>query len=485
MDPAAAAVFARPDDVSSGFDERNRHPSAARQELPTAPPPAALAEAFGRQPGAQSGLQRPPGTPGGDPTELSKPIEPAFWSTGDTVWRDPSATAVLGPPAVASGEAAPPPDEGSLPEGTRLSAREVLFGGRVKPRSLLMLGAIALAIGLLGGVIGRITVEGGSLLRGPDVQLAEVRPGVEREPGSVAELASRVRPAVVSVQDTAGGVGSGVVIDEGGFIVTNDHVIAASAEDPESSLTIIFHEGSRAPAEIVGRDPRTDLAVLRVEVDNLTVLPMGRSADLEVGDSVIAVGNPLGYSGTVTEGIVSYLDRPVRTLASDGGEVIFDGIQTDAAINYGNSGGALVDTTGSLIGINTSMRAAPGTGEGEGGSIGLGFAIPVDEARRIAEELIRSGEIHHPDLGVNSTSVITDQISGAQVVNVRADSSAAQAGLGEGDIIIRVGDQQIYGADELAAAVRNQQIGAEVELEVVRGDEILVIPVTLQSDEDS
>ncbi|WP_232251163.1 S1C family serine protease [Actinoalloteichus sp. GBA129-24] len=484
VDPAEAAVFARPDGITTAFDPRTQTASSARVELPTAPPPSALIEAFGRPAGGGAGLQRPPGARDVRPGSSDR-AEPVFWSTEGSVWRDPSSTAVLGPPAVAAEDAQPAGDASTLPEGSRLSAREVLFGGRVKPRALLLLGAFALVIGLVGGLIGRLAVEGGSLLSGPEVRLAEVRPGIEREPGSVAELAGRVRPAVVSVQDTVGNMGSGVVIDEGGYLVTNDHVIAESADDPESSLTVIFHEGSRAVAEIVGRDPSTDLAVLRVDVDNLTVLPMGSSADLQVGDSVLAVGNPLGLSGTVTEGIVSYLDRPMRLDATDGSEVVFGAIQTDAAINSGNSGGALVDSSGTLIGINTLNRTPPMAGQGQSGSIGLGFAIPVDDVRRISEELIRNGEIHHPDLGVNSNSVITDDLSGAQVVNVRAGSSADQAGLAEGDIIIRVGDREIFGAEELAAAIREQQIGAVVELEAVRGAEVLVIPVTLQSDEDS
>ncbi|ASO18545.1 Serine protease Do-like HtrA [Actinoalloteichus hoggarensis] len=476
-------MFARPEGIETAFDHRTRAGSAARVELPTAPPPSALIEAFGRPAGA-GGLQRPPGARPDSADGPGEP-EPVFWSTEGAVWRDPSATAVLGPPAVAAEEAPAAEEESARPEGPRLSAREVLFGGRVRPRALLLLGVVALAIGLVGGAIGRLTVEGGSLLSGPDVRLAEVRPGVEREPGSVAELAGRVRPAVVSVQDTAGNTGSGVVIDEDGYIVTNDHVIVESANDPESSLTVVFDEGSRATAEIVGRDPRTDLAVLRVNVDNLTVLPMGSSADLEVGDTVLAVGNPLGLPGTVTEGIVSYLDRPMRLNSSGGEEVVFEAIQTDAAINSGNSGGALVDSSGTLIGINTMNRMPPMAGQGESGSIGLGFAIPVDDVRRIAEELIRNGEIHHPDLGVNSNTVITDDLSGAQVVNVRAGSSAEEAGLLEGDIIVRVGDRDVFGADELAAAIREQQIGAVVELEAVRGSDVVVIPVTLQSDEDS
>jgi S1-C subfamily serine protease len=245
----------------------------------------------------------------------------------------------------------------------------------------------------------------------------------------------------------------------------------------------VFADGTRAPARIVGRDPKTDLAVVKVDVANPVVAAIGSSAGLAVGDGVIAIGSPLGLVGTVTQGIVSALDRPVRLDAGDsGGDAVIDAIQTDAAINPGNSGGPLVDSTGAVIGINTAIRSIGATSGNEGGSIGLGFAIPIDTARGIAEELIRTGVVQHADLGVNARSVTDGATDGAQVQNVTANGPAAVAGIIEGDVIVKVGDRPIAGADELVVAVRERQPGETVPVELVREGRPLTLSVVLAAD---
>ncbi|MGD9529739.1 MAG: S1C family serine protease [Pseudonocardia sp.] len=265
-------------------------------------------------------------------------------------------------------------------------------------------------------------------------------------------------------------------------MLTNNHVVAPVAEVPDAQLEAIFHDGTRAKATIVGRDPKTDLAVVKVAVANPVVAQIGSSSSLAVGDAVLAIGSPLGLVGTVTTGIVSALDRPVPL---DGGETdtnaVIDAIQTDAAINPGNSGGPLVDSTGAVVGINTAIRSIGGGG-GEGGSIGLGFAIPIDDARRIAEELIRAGSVKHAELGVNARSVADDTTDGAQVQNVRQGGAAAAAGIVEGDVITRVGDRQIAGADELIVAVRERRPGESVPIDLIRDGRPLTITVVLGSD---
>lgn len=477
VDPAQSAVFGRPQGVEGSFDQARRRPT--RNGMRHAPPaPDALAEAFGRPPEDHEPLQRAPGeAPLGD----ERPLPPQFWSEqGERdPWRDPSASAVLGPPAVGED----PPDQPAEPEpGPLLSVRELVFGRRVHPRSLLALTAVVLLIGGIGGFVGRFTAEQGNPLTNPRVTLAQVEQGASRPAGTVAAVAQRVVNAVVSVEVTAGSqgtTGSGVVIDGNGYVLTNNHVISMAATTPDAQIWAVFHDGTRTPAHIVGRDTKTDLAVLKVSVTNPTVAQLGTSSTLAVGDDVIAIGSPLGLASTVTSGIVSSVNRPVR-LAGDGSDTnaVIDAIQTDAAINPGNSGGALVDDNGAVIGINSAIRTLGSTGES--GSIGLGFAIPIDEARRVAQELIRTGQVQHADLGVNAKSVVDGSEEGAQVQNVQDASSAAAAGLHEGDVIIQVGNRKIGSADELVVAVDEHRIGETVPITIVRQGRQLVLDATLK-----
>ncbi len=285
--------------------------------------------------------------------------------------------------------------------------------------------------------------RGGNPFTDARATLAPVSPGKERAAGSVADVAGKVARAVVSIEVIVGDVGafgSGVVIDDRGDVLTNNHVVSMAAKGQNAKLNVVFADGTRTPASIVGRDPKTDIAVIKVEVSNPTVIQLGKSSDVQVGDSVIAIGSPLGLAGTVTHGIVSAVNRPFY-LPGEGGDAAsaFPAIQTDAAINHGNSGGALVDSSGALIGINTAIRPAS---EG-GGSIGLGFAIPVDTAKPIAEELIKGHQVKHATMGVNAKSVVSESSSGAQVQNVANGSAAAEAGIAEGDVITKFGDQPV------------------------------------------
>ena len=362
----------------------------------------------------------------------------------------------------------------------------MLFGRRVHPRALALFGLIAILIGAAGGLVGRLTADGAAELTEPGATLSTVLEAKERPPGSVADIAARTVPAVVSLEIRVGeeaGTGSGVVIQPDGYVLTNNHVVAPAAAGSSGRVDALFSDGTRAPARIVGRDPKTDLAVLKVEVANPVVAPIGSSAALAVGDGVIAIGSPLGLAGTVTQGIVSAVDRPVRLDAGEGdADAVIDAIQTDAAINPGNSGGPLVDSTGAVIGINTAIRSIGATSGTEGGSIGLGFAVPIDTARGVAEELIRAGVVRHADLGVNARSVTDGATDGAQVQNVTANGPAAAAGIVEGDVIIKVGDRPIAGADELVVAVRERKPGDTVPVELVREGRPLTLSVVLASD---
>ncbi len=480
VDPTAAQVFGRPPGVRGTFADQQ---GVTRRAWASATvPPEAEAAAFGKPPDCVEQLQRPPGSNGvGRYAEL--PGQDAFWPRGAArdPWRDPSAAAVLGAPALRRGHGQT--DETSRP-GARLSLAEVLFGGRVSNRALVALVGVVLLVGGVGGLIGRLTAEVGPLLNDPGATLAQAQPAIQRPAGSVAEVAGRVLPAVVSLEfrvGDQGGFGSGVVIDGRGYLLTNNHVVAPAASIPQAILEAVFIDGTRLPARVVGRDPKTDLAVVKVEVANPTVAQLGRSSTLKQGDPVIAIGSPLGLAGTVTSGIISAVERPVR-LEADGGQgnAVIDAIQTDAAINPGNSGGALVDAAGAVVGINTAIRTL-GASEG-GGSIGLGFAIPIDTARAIAQELIRTGHYQHAELGINAASVTDGKSDGARVQNVQQGSAAAEAGILENDVITKVGDRIIGSADTLTVAVRERTIGERVPISLVRDGRALVVNVTLKSD---
>jgi S1-C subfamily serine protease len=488
VDPGQAAVFARPSGVSSAFAPRggangtNGHANGFR--LATPPPPESLVSAFGR-PVGETGtvLQRPP-----DEMPAEDAGEAAYWAgdEGRDPWRDPGAGAVLGPPAVAEQAGRSDSDQAAKPSGPLLSVPELLFGRRVRPTALGVLVLVALLVGAVGGVVGWAIGNGGHSLTDAGTSLAQVDQSVERPPNSVAGIVSRVSPAVVSleVQTGSGGdLGSGVVIDPAGYILTNNHVVASAAGGSGGKITAVFSSGKRISATIVGRDPVTDLAVIKVDATGLTVVKLGTSANLKPGDPVIAIGNPLGLSGTVTSGIISAVHRPFSAAGEDGGpQVVYDAIQTDAAINPGNSGGALVDSTGALIGINSAIQTFASGSGGQSGNIGLGFAIPVDQAKRIAQQLIQTGSFKHANAGWNVRSVSATTSEGAQVVNVVQNGPAAAAGLAEGDVVTKFGDRQISTAEDLQVAVMDASPGDSVPVQFDRQGQQHTVTLTLGSD---
>jgi S1-C subfamily serine protease len=352
--------------------------------------------------------------------------------------------------------------------------------------SVLVLLAV-LVVGALGGSVGWLLTQetAETPLLTPGTQLSEVDEGIAREPGSVADIAERVTPAVVSVEvrlGEAGATGSGVVIEgENGYIVTNNHVVSGADGVDGAEIRAVFSDGSGSAARIVGRDPASDIAVLKVEKPGLVTAALGNSDDVVVGDPVVAIGSPLGLAGTVTSGIVSALDRPVR-LSGEGSDTnaVISAIQTDAPINPGNSGGALVDATGALIGINTAIASLGGAGT-TGGSIGLGFAIPIDTVRDIAEQLISEGEAVHASLGVNTRSVTDGTRDGALVLNVEPDSAADKAGIEEQDVVISVDDEPVGSSEELAVAVDAHEPGDRITLEVIHDGRSREVRATLDT----
>ncbi len=304
------------------------------------------------------------------------------------------------------------------------------------------------------------------------VAAAQAPPGARSPAGSVEQVAARVLPSVVELETRTGDMtaeGSGVVLSADGLILTNNHVVsrAVGAESAgyggAATTRVTFNNGRTVPFTVVGADPVTDIAVVQARgVSGLTPITLGSSSQLRVGQRVVAVGSPLGLQGTVTDGVISALHRPVQA-GKAGRDTDFDAIQTDAPINPGNSGGALVDMNGRLIGLNSAIATLGAeTPTGESGSIGLGFAIPVDQAKRIADQLVTTGTAAHAALGVQT--VDDPSVDGAEVVAVLPGSPAAAAGLPSGVVVTKLDDQLIASSTGLVAAVHSQAPGDTVTL---------------------
>jgi putative serine protease PepD len=302
--------------------------------------------------------------------------------------------------------------------------------------------------------------------------------------GSVESVAQKVLPSVVKIDVTGqqgSGSGSGIILTADGTILTNNHVVELAAEG--GSIEVSFDDGSSAEAEILGTDPLTDTAVIQAsDVSGLTPATIGKSANLGVGEGVVAIGSPFGLDATVTSGIVSAVDRPVNVGSDDqGNSTTYPAIQTDAAINPGNSGGPLVDMTGAVVGINSSIRTAASQspyGQSESGSIGLGFAIPIDEVMPIVDQMAAGETPTHARLGIR----VADDEAGARIAEVTEGSTAAEAGIEPGDVITSVDDRRITGADSLVATIRSYRPGDQVEVSWTRDGESRTATVTLDSD---
>ncbi|MFI7112736.1 S1C family serine protease [Nonomuraea sp. NPDC050227] len=370
----------------------------------------------------------------------------------------------------------PPPPPPSTPVKARLNAGQKAVAG-------LALAAMAIGGGVVGAAVAtafqpepqQVVSAPSPVLRAASNQL------------STAEVAERVQPSVVMIQGQTG-EGSGVVLSEDGLILTNNHVVVGASQGG-GQMTVKFSDGKTAKAKVVGTDPATDLAVIKAEdVSGLTKATLGDSDQLKVGDDVLAIGSPLGLDGSVSRGIVSALNRTLKLGGEQrqqlppgfGGEqqapvegtTIGDVIQTDAAINPGNSGGALVNAAGALVGINTAIAS-----DAAGG--GVGFAIPVNTAKQVAEQLIKSGKVSHAFLGVSVTDA-TGDVPGALIRQVTAESPAAKAGLQEGDLITKIGDTPVDSGDTVVGQVRGFKPGQQVKITYMRDGRSAEATVTLQ-----
>jgi putative serine protease PepD len=438
-------------------------------------------QGYGDQPAAGRGNQPPPyygyGTGGGS----------SYWPQGPT---PPGPTHASGPLMT--------PGEGG---GFGHAGPPTYQPPQRRPKRSRKGAALLLAAILAGGLAGVAGAAGYDALDGDDssptvvdsLQSSQTSDETESDSpapeGSVEAVAQEVLPSVVKIDVTSAqgqGSGSGIILSSDGVILTNNHVVEGA--DGGGDIAVSFNNGATASARVLGTDPLTDLAVIQAEgVSGLQAATLGNSGAVDVGEQVIAVGSPFGLESTVTSGIVSALHRPVSAGAAEGDQsTIFPAIQTDAAINPGNSGGALVNMDGEVIGINTAIRSATNL-TGEAGSIGLGFAIPIDEAEPIAQQLVEGQTPTHARLGVTVGTPETEEglPGGAVVRSVAPGTAAAEAGLERGDVITRVDDTIISSSDGLVAIVRTYRPDDEVEVTFVRDGNQRTVTVTLGSDAGS
>ena len=360
-----------------------------------------------------------------------------------------------------------------------------------KRRGLALVAATALLVGAAGGIGSAAVYSATNDSSTSNTSVTAPLNGGQAAPvsapdGSVQNAASKVLPSVVKIGVTTSqgaATGSGIVISKDGLIVTNNHVVAGAGNG--GKIQVMLNDGRTVTATIVGTDALTDLAVIRADAKDLTPAVLGKSGNLGVGQGVVAIGSPFGLEATVTSGIVSALNRPVTSGdEQQDSTTVFPAIQTDAAINPGNSGGALIDLAGQVVGINSAIKTAGGSGQSEGGNIGLGFAIPIDQAKPIIDELVAKGKATHARLGVTvgdaQSSAAFQQ--GATIGEVTSGGAADKAGLKSGDVVTAIDGKAIASGDALVAAVRSHRPDDEVTVTFTRGGKAQTIKAKLGSD---
>ncbi len=354
-------------------------------------------------------------------------------------------------------------------------------------------GALALVLGLLGGFLGalsydRIGNDSSTYDGGLDaVQTQDAAP-LAADNGSVAAVAEALLPRTGQILaagegEASGATGSGFVLDRQGHVVTNNHVVASAAED-DGPIRVVDSKGTHRQATVVGRSPVYDLAILKIEdTDTLEPAALGSSRALRVGDPVVAFGSPLGLSQTVTSGIVSALGRPVTTGDANNTSSYINAVQTDAAINPGNSGGPLVNLAGEVVGVNSAIATTGGgglTGE-RSGNIGVGFAIPIEQVKTTADQILRTGEARYPVIGAQVRTGGTDS-SGAFITEVNEGTPAEAAGLLENDVVTEVDGKPVTDGIALIVAIRTHQPGETIEFTIQRDGTDRSVKITLDGE---
>jgi len=422
-------------------------------------------------------------------------------------------------PGQGAGPGAPNGSVGVAPNPKDAPRRKATFGVGTLVASILAAGLVGGGVATVGAAeLSGHTGSSASTV-GSNSQPGTVIVNNKDDVNAITAAAVKASPSVVTISATSGssgGTGSGIVLDDQGHILTNTHVVTLDGQTANATLEVRTNDGKVVPAKLVGTDPLSDLAVIKVDdTSGLTPATLGDSSKLNVGDTAIAIGSPLGLTGTVTDGIVSTLNRTISVASSAApkggdnsqggdqgfqfappgggqsqqnsgeGSIAINVIQTDAAINPGNSGGALVNSKGEIIGVNVAIASAgSGTSTSQSGNIGVGFSIPINNAKRVAQEIIDNGKASHGQLGVSvkakSTSGASSEFSvGADVATVDANSAAGKAGIKVGDVITKFNDLTIGEPNQLTAAVREQPAGSKVKITVQRGGSEQTFDVTL------
>lgn len=357
-----------------------------------------------------------------------------------------------------------------------------------------------LAAGLLGGgaAAGAATLWGTPAQTASSAQAAQYTPVIVNNTSSVNAVtaaAQKASPSVVTISassGSSGGTGSGIILDADGHILTNTHVVTLDGQAEAAAIEVRTSDGKVYAATVVGTDPLSDLAVIKITAPGLVPATLGDSGAVKVGDTAIAIGAPLGLSGTVTDGIVSAVDRTIETASSAAssssvageGSISINVIQTDAAINPGNSGGALTNTQGEIIGVNVAIASAGSSASSaQSGNIGVGFSIPINVAKRVAQEIIATGAATHGQLGLSvqdkASGTSSEFTTGAEVAAVTPGSAAAKAGLKIGDVVTELAGHTVTDASELTAAAREQAAGTTAKITFQRDGQDQEADITL------
>jgi putative serine protease PepD len=439
----------------------------------------------------------PAGSQAAGDTEPTQPIRPAAGASWQPPvnqpppgqWQRPPGAQPAPPPATTPYPFAPPRDY-PAPYAPAPQQRSRVSGW-LWPAVV----GLALLVGVVGGAVGGAVLDSfverdrpGAVSDGLDGVDLETKVPLQGTNRSVVRVADRLLPSTVQVVaefegEPGGATGSGFVLDRQGHVVTNNHVVESAAE-ADGPIEIVDRDGNRYAAEVVGRSPVYDLAVLySEEAVGLPPAALGSSVRLSVGEPVVAFGSPLGLSSTVTSGIVSALNRPVTTGEAGSDPSYINAVQTDAAINPGNSGGPLVNLRGQVVGVNSAIATTGGGFGGDtSGNIGVGFAIPIEQVRITADQILRTGESRYPVIGAKVQTSGTGDGTGARIDEVLPDTPASDSGLVEGDVVTEVNGQRVVDGISLIVAIRSYRPGETIEFTLVRDGDEQVVRITLAAE---
>jgi putative serine protease PepD len=445
-------------------------PLTAGRPMPPGPPPV------GAHPAGAAPLGPPPAGPPEGPSPLLGPAPS---------WVPPTTQ-----PPPGSWNRFPPPGTQPMPHQP---PRHATPRGRVPGWLWPVVCTLALLLGVAGGALGGLAYESlrndetpGTVSAGLQGVDTVSLPPLDVDNGSISAVAAKLLPSTVQISaefdgQAGGATGSGFILDRQGHVVTNNHVVEEAAKD-DGPIEIVDQDGNRYKATLVGRSSVYDLAVLFAkDVRGMTPASLGRSQGLRVGDGVVAIGSPLGLSSTVTAGIVSALHRPVTTGDSADNSSYINAVQTDAAINPGNSGGPLVNLRGQVVGVNSAIATTGGATTGQSGNIGVGFAIPIEQVRITADQILRTGEARYPVIGAK-VKTAENEGEGAEVDSVVDGTPAEKGGLEKGDLITAVDGERVTDGIALIVAIRAHQPGETLRFTVRRGAAERTVSVTLDSE---